>query len=138
MSSPNYSSAAIREAWEKAGKQRWDAGPSAAEFSPRLLPLFRAHFGLASLSPLELSTSTPGGVGGPSISSLGWVGPFGPRPAAEQILEIEIHGWPAVLEADLERAAAGDGFIALSGGRWACPMIPPIKPGGKPLGIEAA
>jgi hypothetical protein len=77
-------------------------------------------------------------VGGPSISSLGWVGPFGPQPAAAQILEIEIHGWPAVLEADLERAAAGDGFIALSGGRWACPMIPPIKPGGKPLGIEAA
>lgn len=24
MSSPNYSSAAIREAWEKVGKQRWD------------------------------------------------------------------------------------------------------------------
>jgi hypothetical protein len=24
MSSPNHSSAAIREAWEKAGKQRWD------------------------------------------------------------------------------------------------------------------
>ena len=27
MSSPNYSSAAIREAWEKVGKQRWD-GPT--------------------------------------------------------------------------------------------------------------
>jgi hypothetical protein len=24
MSSPSYSSAAIREAWERAGKQRWD------------------------------------------------------------------------------------------------------------------
>ena len=24
MSSPNYSSAAIREAWEKVGKQRWE------------------------------------------------------------------------------------------------------------------
>jgi hypothetical protein len=24
MSSPNYSSAAIREAWEKVGRQRWD------------------------------------------------------------------------------------------------------------------
>jgi len=58
----------------------WAAAPAwpdarAAEFSPPLLPLLRAHFELTLLSPLEAPKPSP--VGRRPRHIFGLVGPFG-------------------------------------------------------------
>jgi hypothetical protein len=43
MSSPNYSPAAIREAWEKVGKQRWDGRTHGRGLGLLIIEALTAH-----------------------------------------------------------------------------------------------